>query len=83
VHPRAPPKIEKNKIFWGKIVISPPAVGAIRVDHLFLIVVLSYYMSLRSEFRVVLSYYMSLRSECTICVGHHYAQINTNNVSKT
>ena len=48
---------------------SPPAVGTIRVDHLFLIVVLSYYMSLRSEFRVVLSYYIYLRSEFRVVVS--------------
>jgi hypothetical protein len=33
--------------------------------------VLSYYMSLRSEFRVVLSYYMSLRSEFRVVLSYY------------
>jgi hypothetical protein len=40
-------------------------------------VVLSYYVSLRSEFRVVLSYYVSLRSDRT--TQHRTQNVKTHN----
>ena len=50
----------KSLCLYFSIILATPGVhpglfGGIRVAHLFRLFVLSYYMSLRSEFRVVMS----------------------------
>jgi hypothetical protein len=54
---------------------SPPDFGGVRVALHFSFL-LSYYVSLRSEFRVVLSYYVSLRSEFRVVLYIYMSYID-------